>query len=320
MSAQPTETTATHVCALETRFGSPKSENLSVFTKFISELTMMSAKAAGFWGGELLAPGANGSTWTLIQRFETVEQAQEWLNSSERRKFLEQLPTVLAGESIPISDELNSGTLTEVSTSIVTYVKPDATDLFFDWEAKIIAAQAKRSGYRSLQLQTPPPSQPHQWTSMVRFDSPASLEGWFSSEDRRLLIAEADALVHKSELRRVPSVFPGWVPLDEKGNAPKLWKTALLVLLGLFPVVMLQQIFLSPFLHGLHPVIKTFVSLVGSVAATSFLTMPYFVVSFKWWLFPKKEDHLASLKGALILTALFLASIGIFIQFGGFKP
>lgn len=307
------------VCAIESRFSSPSQEKLPAFSSFLSQLLMLGAKSDGFWGGELMAPSASSHSWTLIQRFESVAQAESWLNSASRKQLVSSLPSLLDGEAIDMHEQLSDNALTEVSTSIVTYVKPDVKDLFLEWEAKIIAAQAKQPGYRSLQLQTPPASQPYQWTSMVRFDSPDSLGRWFASDDRRQLIAAADDLVHKSELRRVPSAFPGWVPLDEKGNAPKIWKTALLVLLGLFPVVLLEMIFLSPWLHALHPVIRTFISLVGSVAATSFLTMPYFVRSFRWWLFPDADDHLATAKGAFFLLVVFFLEIVLFIMFGGLK-
>lgn len=319
MTAEPSEKIALSVCALETYFSAPSAAKLPVFSKFLSELIMTGARVEGFWSGEIHAPNESHPRWFLIQRFESISQAEIWQRSSQRQKLLADLPSLL-GETVEVLDELNSKTLTEVTTAIVTFVKPDMKTDFFDWEAKIIAAQATRPGYRSFRLQTPPHCQPDQWTSMVQFNSPENLDSWFASDERRELIAEAERMVHKSELRRVPSAFPGWVPVDEKGNAPKLWKTALLVLLGLFPVVLLEQIFLSPWLHGLHPVLRVFISLVGSVAATSFLTMPSFVVKFKWWLFPSKDDASATLKGVLLLTVLFLAQIWLFIQFGGFTP
>lgn len=319
MTAEPSAKLALSVCAVETYFSAPSAAKLPTFSKFLSELIMSAAKNEGFWSGEIHAPNESHIRWFLIERFESIGQAELWQRSPQRQKLLADLPIVL-GESLEIQDELNSNTLTEVSTAIVTFVKPEMKADFFDWEAKIIAAQATRPGYRSFRLQTPPHCQPDQWTSMVQFNTPDNLEDWISSDERRQLIAEADKMVHKSELRRVPSAFPGWVPLDEKGNAPELWKTALLVLLGLFPVVLLEQIFLSPWLHALHPVLRVFISLVGSVAATSFLTMPTFVVKFRWWLFPDKDDGAATLKGVLLLALLFFAQILIFIQFGGLKP
>lgn len=318
MTAPSTQQSEMNVCALETHFGAPQADRLSEFSKFLSELIMLCAKCDGFWSGELHAPNSRYAHWTLIQRFESIAQAQDWNASPIRTSLLEQLPARL-GQTIDVRDELKDDTLTEVTAAIVTHVKPEMEKDFFEWEAKIIAAQAMRSGYRSLRLQTPPKSQPQQWTSMVKFDSPGSLDAWFASSERRELMSAAEKLVKKSEIRAVPGVFPGWVPLDEKGQPPRIWKTALLVLLGLFPVVVLEQIFVMPWLQALHPVVRTFIGLVGSVAATSFITMPYFVASFKWWLFPKKSDSAASIKGLLIMIVFFAAEIWLFVQFGGFK-
>jgi uncharacterized protein len=54
---------------------------------------------------------------------------------------------------------------------------------------------------------------------------------------------------------RLATSFPGWVPINPMtGKGPPNWKTALLVILGLFPIVMLEMRFLSPILAslGLH--------------------------------------------------------------------
>ena len=63
------------------------------------------------------------------------------------------------------------------------------------------------------------------------------------------------------------------------GKGPPNWKTAMLVLLGLFPVVMLELKFLSPKLSllGIHASLATFIGNSISVAVTSFFTMPWCV-------------------------------------------
>ncbi|MBX9720315.1 MAG: hypothetical protein K2X81_02875, partial [Candidatus Obscuribacterales bacterium] len=86
--------------------------------------------------------------------------------------------------------------------------------------------------------------------------------------------------------------------------------TAMLVLLGLFPVVMLEIRFLNPLLVSLNSSLSSFIGLVGSVMATTFGTMPRFVKWFSWWLFPKKgADSSVHLRGTMIVLALYICEI-----------
>ena len=104
------------------------------------------------------------------------------------------------------------------------------------------------------------------------------------------------------------------MPVDPvTGKGPPDWKTALLVLLGLFPVVMLEMKFLSPVLTGwgLHASLATFIGNCGSVALTSFATMPLFVRGFGWWLFPK-DGAGATARGVAILIVLFALEVAAF--------
>ncbi len=124
---------------------------------------------------------------------------------------------------------------------------------------------------------------------------------------------KSKAFIESEELMRLATAFPGWVPIDPMtGKGPPNWKTAMLVLLGLFPVVMLEMRFLSPILSalGIHASLATFIGNSISVAVTSFFTMPWCVRWFGWWLFPEKglEKRLTT-NGLAILGLLYAVEI-----------
>lgn len=111
-----------------------------------------------------------------------------------------------------------------------------------------------------------------------------------NAPERKALLSETREFIESEELMRLATAFPGWVPLDPMtGEGPPNWKAAMLVLLGLFPIVMLEMKFLSPILAnlGIHASLGTFIGNAISVALTSFLTMALFVNWFGWWLFPR---------------------------------
>jgi antibiotic biosynthesis monooxygenase (ABM) superfamily enzyme len=88
------------------------------------------------------------------------------------------------------------------------------------------------------------------------------------------------------------------------------------VLLGLFPIVMLESFFLSPRLASLNFSLALFIGNTISVAATTYLTMPLFIKTLNWWLLPEPDaPKSVHWKGTLIVFALYALSVAIFWKF-----
>lgn len=85
----------------------------------------------------------------------------------------------------------------------------------------------------------------------------------------------------------------------------------MLVLLGLFPIVMLEARFLSPHTSWMNPSPAMFIGNFLSVAATTWLTMPLFIKAFGWWLFPKVSGSSlrTDIAGTAVIFALFAAEV-----------
>ncbi len=90
-----------------------------------------------------------------------------------------------------------------------------------------------------------------------------------------------------------------------------------LVLLGLYPVVMLQSKFMMPYMTEVHPPLRTSIGNVVGVAICTFVTMLFFTTAYKNWLLP--EAHTAQAKtdtvGIATIVALYLLENIIFSFF-----
>jgi antibiotic biosynthesis monooxygenase (ABM) superfamily enzyme len=133
------------------------------------------------------------------------------------------------------------------------------------------------------------------------------LDRWLQSPERKSLLKEADDLIEGFEAQRVDTSFPGWVPADPAtGRPPNPWKTATLVLLVLFPVIMLELRFLNPLLRAAQfpPALGTFTGNAISVALTTWPLMPLAIRGFRAWLFPQGYDRrlVAAMPAMLILA------------------
>lgn len=281
------------------------------FTAWQAQALTRAAGFEGFLNSEITPAAAGKGNWTVALRFGSTASLDAWRQSPTWRSLVADAQGFLARNSsieMEIREAGSDGGVVEV---IVTKVKPGKEAEYREWETRIQQAQSKFPGYLGSYVQ-PAASPEVGWTTLMRFESSEKLEHWLKSKERAKLIAEAEPLIDYVHLQRVDTSFPGWFPTDpatQKG--PPNWKAAMLVLLGLFPIVMLETRFLSPLLHMLNSSLSMFLGNVISVALTTWLTMPLFIRAFGWWLFPKGEasETRTNLLGTAILFALFAAEV-----------
>ena len=152
---------------------------------------------------------------------------------------------------------------------------------------------------------------------VARGEYAPQLEAWMNAPERKEMLSESKAFIEHEQLTRLATSFPGWFPTDPNtGQGPPNWKAAMLVLLGLFPIVMLESLFLSPRLASLNFSLALFIGNTISVALTTWLTMPVFIKALGWWLFPKPDvPQSVHWKGTLLIFALYALSVAIFWKF-----
>lgn len=269
----------------------------------------------GFRGSDMIPLGDPDGAWTILLNFDSQEHLTAWQRSPQRAALLAELtPLVIGGDlgevmQVESPDAMPPGTT--VTQVIFSQLKPGQEDAYRAWAARMQNAQARYPGYQGTYVQPPGPGGTY-WITMLRYATVEQLNAWLAAPERAALLQEAQDFIEREELTRLATSFPGWVRLDpETGAGPPNWKTALLVLLGLYPIVVLELIYLNPFLNGLAPAVGTFLGNALSVAATSFLTMPFLVRSFDWWLFAEKNSGLRpSAKGLALLALIFVVEIG----------
>ncbi|MBS1955988.1 MAG: hypothetical protein JST89_17515 [Cyanobacteria bacterium SZAS-4] len=282
---------------------------------WLARLMMVGVESGAVLSAEIIPSSSpDEHVWTLVQRFHSEQLMSEWKANADRLKLLEEMAAKIAANEITLTDAVSSshGTIGSVAVAIVTQVKSGLEPTYLEFEKQFQSAQAKRRGYRGVYLQPPTKKTPGVWTTLIRFDSPDALDDWFVSEERKKLLTLAEPLVSSTDYQTVAGSFPGWFPAQETGGkGPPNWKTAMLVLLGLYPIVMLEIRYLNPQLHELNPAIANFIGNSISVALTTWVTMPLSIKAFTPWLFPKKDTPAwvspASFALVVVLFALEIA-------------
>lgn len=290
------------------------SSDAGKYLDWLVRLMMESVGSPGALSAEIFPPFSNGATgWVLAQRFSTSEQIEEWLKSDGHRKLMDELTPDLESKKVAVSESIDSthATVGNVSVAVVTRVKEGQEKSYFAYERQYQSAQARAPGYRGAYVQPPTSGTAGIWTTLIRFDSPKAMDQWFASDERKKLLVESDQLVSSTDFQSVKTSFPGWFPAELNAEeGPPNWKTAMLILLGLYPSVMLVIKYFLPLMQGYSPALSNFIGNILTVAFTTWVTMPILINVYKSWLFPN-ESTPKWVNPLSIFTLLFFLAIEV---------
>jgi hypothetical protein len=303
---------ATAVTAVQVRQGEE-----GAFAGWLTELNKTISTFPGYVSAVVIPPvPPSQSDWVMVQRFQNIEQLRAWLDSDERRSLLDKSGSLLTDEG---TTNVVQGSSTEPSphdmvTEIITVsVKPGMEEAYHAWVDGIRQLEAKFPGYRGLQLQPPIPGLQDGWVSLLRFDTSEHLNAWLESDARRAALREVEPFIDKRE-QQIATSFSGWFTFgDAPDQVPPNWKQSMIVLLMLYPIVMLELLYLTPLLKLLGMAEATFIGNLLSVAALGYLLVPPANRAFDWWLRPTPHGpRWATAAGVTLIVGLYAMSVIVF--------
>jgi len=285
------------------------------------------AQWQGRWQSALLASAdvTNVEIWppsppdqlesVALARFSSMDALRHWRRGEVNRKLIEEVEPLVEGRlamQLVGQAAVDYTVAHGVTMVMVTEIKPGKEAAYRAWANRIQKLQATFPGYLGSFVQ-PPQHKETGWTTVLRFDSAPNLDRWLKSEARAAMVRDSEDLVARFHAQRVDTSFPGWVANDPAtGAPPNMWKTACLVLLTLFPVVMLELRFLNPHIEALNPAVRTFIGNAISVGLTTWPLMPLAIVGFHAWLFPEGYPRWVAWAMPLILVLCYLLEIAVF--------
>jgi antibiotic biosynthesis monooxygenase (ABM) superfamily enzyme len=199
------------------------------------------------------------------------------------------------------------------STVIVQQYPADRIDTFMAWQREVAALAGAYPGYQATEVY-PPTGGDDEWVIIVHFDDEAKLQAWLDAPERTAWLAKLPHQALGFRQHTMPTGFGTWVADQTADGTPvPHWKSFLLVLLGLYPVVMLLTLVVSPRTIDLGTAFAMLVGNVLSVAALEWAVMPLLNRTLAPWLQAHGRDgRLVSLVGAALIVAALLAMALVF--------
>lgn len=296
-------------------------EHEAEFAAWQEEMSQLVASYPGYLGGEVIPPFPPTQVdWVIVQRFQNQGQLGAWLHSDQRQEMVRRIQPVLVGDdavNVFVGGSTRDAGPGEGATAVImTKVAAGAEEDFLSWQKRIDAAQSRFPGYVGCELQPPVEGFQDNWVTMLRFDSPDHLHAWLTSPERERIIAESQEFVEKSLIREARNGFGNWFAFgaQREGLAPP-WKNNYIVLLGLYPIVMLEIFFLNPYLEWLPVSIGNFIGNVFSVGVLGWPVIWALSRWMGWWLVPKQHASRGRDLGGALLVLAAVAIMGVLFYY-----
>jgi antibiotic biosynthesis monooxygenase (ABM) superfamily enzyme len=263
------------------------------FEAWQTALNDAAGRYPGFLAAAVTPPTAVQPEWVVVYRFDSVVHLGNWLNSETRQGFLDRGAKYLDGPATQQVMTRAEQPVDALVTVVVTHrVKKEDTDAFLEWQKHITAAEGEFAGFRGSEIFRPVEGMQEEWTTLYRFDSPATLDKWLTSGRRQQLLDEGKQF-EDFQLRTVDNSFGNWFAFDEHGQEappPSNAKSALEVWVGLYPTVMLLTLGLTALLPGLLLWQSLLIGNLLSSLVMTYFTMPrYGNPLLHWWLRPAAD-------------------------------
>lgn len=278
--------------------------------------------ASEFPGFEAVRLGRGGGNLACAAAitFESTEHLNAWLDSpaheeaftdANEQGVLGKSSVLLVGEAYRLPP----------GTAVFRHdVIPGRTAEFMAAEQEIAAATATLPGFDSLILLPPLPGQ-GQWMSILSFHTDDQLSAWLASDARAQRVPHLRA--HLTKDFTVDAPFGSILRVqDGRPRVTQKWRTAMLIVLVLYPTAMIVTRFIAPVWVGLgaHPWLSTWLTQVVCVAAMTYALMPFATRAFARWLDPVAGSSVkVSVAGAAVVLAVYAVWLMLFAAVPGLQ-
>ncbi len=177
-----------------------------------------------------------------------------------------------------------------ILTIFTRRVPPKHQKQYAEWTSGINAEAAKFPGSRGATVLRSGPDQT-EFHTLLQFDSPDHLEHWLDSDERAEWLERLEGITIECEEVNSLTGMERWftLPSQAVAQAPPRYKSALLLLLGLYPVSYLMQWLASPITGAIAEPVARLLTMSMTIVVMVWAVMPALTWVFFWWLYPERR-------------------------------
>jgi antibiotic biosynthesis monooxygenase (ABM) superfamily enzyme len=285
------------------------------FDEWVAALRNDSRRATGFVESVLSVHTDDRLDLALAVTFSDEDLLNDWLDGPSREAVLgdgAQRGFYRASSDLVLVE----GELTPPGVAVFHHTVAAGRDLdFTSAQGDLTRASSAFAGYEGTVVF--PPGVSGEWTSLIRFRTERLLSEWLKSDQRQVSLDSLRSTLDR-EFSTVAQTTPFGTTVrieDGRTRMTPNWKSAMLVLMVLYPTVMLLSRFVGPILDGwgAEPWLAMWLSEVASVSLLQWVLMPFAVKRMRRWLDPVDgAGVVVSLRGAAVVLGVYAVTLGVF--------
>lgn len=160
------------------------------------------------------------------------------------------------------------------------------------------------------------------WYSVVHFEQPEDLNRWLLSPEREDLLKVGRSLFQSYKFKSFETGLEGWFSHQSgselTGLGPPAWKQILSVVLGLYPVIMIQDFVIDNLglMESWEPASAMLVKNLVTTCILTLVVMPLILRTLDFWLQPahRRASMRIEIVGATFTIAAMVAMVFVFSE------
>ncbi|WP_199336764.1 antibiotic biosynthesis monooxygenase [Oscillatoria sp. FACHB-1407] len=177
-----------------------------------------------------------------------------------------------------------------ITLVISEVVEPDRISEYETWTQEINHAAQSFEGFLEVEIIRPRDHDYPEYVIVVKFDNYTHLRNWLTSSTYQHCMDKSRHLISARSQQQLPTGLEMWFTLPQTASRklpqPAFYKQVIVGVLAVYPLILLANALLGPFLKGLPFLLGLLISVTFVSTLLTYPVMPWLTKQLNFWLYP----------------------------------
>lgn len=177
-----------------------------------------------------------------------------------------------------------------ITLVISEVVEPNLIEEYEAWTKGINQSAQQFEGFMGVDVIRPRDHQYPEYVVIVKFDNYDHCKTWLTSSVYQQWMRRSKEFIARRSLQHQSSGLEIWFTLPQSSlpnpPQPAYYKQVIVGVITVYPLILLANVVVAPFLQGLPPLIGLLISVIFVSALLTYPVMPYLTKLLEFWLYP----------------------------------